>query len=79
MTPKEKAEELIKKSTSLGNIYCAKRHCLWFCDEFLKENLKLNIKVIGIANDLDDGDLLFYVPTLDYYFWEEVKLEINKL
>lgn len=31
----KKAKELIKKSTSLGNSHCAKRHSLWLCDEII--------------------------------------------
>jgi hypothetical protein len=36
MTPKEKALELFKESSRLGNSYCAKRHCIFFIDEIIK-------------------------------------------
>jgi len=35
MTPKQKAKEMIEESTKLGNSYCAKRHCIWLCDEII--------------------------------------------
>ena len=45
MKPKEKALELIKESTKLGNQYCAKRHCVFFIDEILKEFSEISDKV----------------------------------
>ena len=38
----KKAKELIDRSTSLGNSYCAKRHCLWLCDKIISELKKRN-------------------------------------
>ena len=29
------AKEMIEESTKLGNSYCAKRHCIWLCDEII--------------------------------------------
>jgi hypothetical protein len=45
MKPKAKALELIKQSTKLGNQYCAKRHCIFFIDEILKDFSKISDKV----------------------------------
>lgn len=60
----KKAKELIEKSTSLGNSYCAKRHCLWMCDEIIKET-KLH-------------DLTIYQHGRTRY-WQDVKKEIEKI
>tara|TARA_R110000796_G_scaffold80918_4_gene178726 strand:- start:47 stop:253 length:207 start_codon:yes stop_codon:yes gene_type:complete len=35
--PRQKAKEMIKQSTKLGNSYCAKRHCIWLCDIIIDE------------------------------------------
>ncbi len=37
MKPRQKAKEMIKESTKLGNSYCAKRHCIWLCDIIIDE------------------------------------------
>ena len=33
----KKAAQLLEESTSLGNSYVAKRHCLWLCDNMIQE------------------------------------------
>jgi len=61
MTPKQKAKEMIEESTKLGNSYCAKRHCIWLCDEMLLE-----------LEDIEDG---YRMDRVEY--WQEVKQEIK--
>jgi hypothetical protein len=65
MKAKRKAEILMKTSMPLGNIYCAKRHCLWLVDEIIKEldNWK--------GGENQEWDIK------RYKFWEDVKLEIQ--
>jgi len=68
MTPKEKAEELIRRFYSIGAIEC-KQCALIAVDEILNSNYK---------NTLTDLCYKFTCNELDNY-WEEVKKEIEKL
>jgi hypothetical protein len=73
MTPKEKAKELIKESTKLGNSYCAKRHCLWLCDEILEDtkeyvatrDLKVNIVYNEYWLNIKE-EIIKYNPNVKY-------------
>ena len=66
MTPKEKAEELIKKFMTFGAADFVAKECALICvNELLNENERIN----------KESD--FPTPLTEY--WQEVKQEIKKL
>ena len=70
MTPKEKAEELVYKMYQVDDITGNFPMCL----ETAKECALIAVNEIIKAKILDLG-----IMSLDYKYWEKVKLEIEKL
>ena len=73
MTPKEKAIELINKFSNVAYISDnGAKVCVFLCvDEIIKNNKSF----LRTNNELHNDDGL----NLDLKYWQEVKLEIEKL
>lgn len=84
MTPKDKAEQLVRKYYTFGlnntaqsfSWYECKQCALIACDELINNEYQLADKLLNIIHD-NKIKLIASFPSQDY--WQEVKTEINKL